>query len=397
MRISTLSLQQQGLASILNQQARLAETQLQVATGRRIQSPSDDPVGSSQAQGLEQSLAQLSQFETNVSLAVSRLSLEESTLAGIGDVLQRVRELTIQASNDTQTAETRRLISVEIGELRDQLLSLANTQNGQGEYIFAGFRTQSTPFVQSATGVTYRGDQGQRALQVGFDKQVFDGNPGTEVFQFIPTGNGTFSAVASSANSGNGIISVGGVTNPAAFVPDTYTIRFISPTDYEVVDSGAAVVSTGTYVEGTSVEFLGAQVNVTGAPATGDSFVVNASVNRPIFTSLDGLIRDLSQYPDTEQGRAVLHTDLNDSLNSIDQAIGRVLDVRTSVGGRLTAVENQETLNEELEIQFRSTLSDIQDLDYAEAISRLNLELTGLEAAQQAFVRVQSLSLFNFL
>lgn len=397
MRISTLSLQQQAVTAILDQQSNLARTQLQVATGRRILSPSDDPIGATQVQALEQSVAEIAQYRTNANLAINRLSLEESTLGGVNDVLQRIRELTIQANNDTQTAETRSLIATEVKELGDQLLALANTQNGQGEYLFSGFRTGTQPFSRSAGTVLYKGDQGQRFLQIGIDKQIPDGDPGTEIFQFIPTGNGTFTTTAAGGNTGTGVIATGALVNPTSFVPDNYTIQFVTATDYEIRDSSASLIASGTYAEGESIGFQGAQVNISGAPAAGDSFGVNPSINVPIFSTIDQLVASLDQYTDTDAGRAQLHTSLNNAINGLDQGIGRVLDVRTSVGSRLSAVDAQLGVNDALEIQFRGTISDIQDLDYAEAIGRLNLQLTGLQAAQQAFSRVQNLSLFNFL
>ncbi|MEM7280090.1 MAG: flagellar hook-associated protein FlgL [Pseudomonadota bacterium] len=397
MRISTLSLQQQAVTAILDQQRQLARTQLQVATGERILSPSDDPIGTSRALNLEQLASQLEQYEVNNNLLVNRLSLSESTLTQVTNVLQRVRELAIQANNDTQSAEGRRLIAAEVRELGDELLSLANAQNGQGEYLYSGFRTSTQAFRRTDAGVIYNGDQGQRLLQIGSDRTVADGNPGTAIFQFVPSGNGRFTTTAAAGNTGTGIIATGSVVDTALFTPDNYVINFLTATDYEVVDSGGATVSTGTYVDGNTIEFLGTQVNISGAPDPGDSFGVNPSVNTPLFSTIDNLAANLEQYSDSPAGRAIFHSGLNASIDNLDQGIGVVLNVRTDLGSRLTSAETQESLNSQLSIDLQATISEIRDLDYAEAVSRLNIQLTGLQAAQQAFARVQNLSLFNFL
>ena len=397
MRISTLSLQQQAVSAILDQQSRLGRTQLEIATGQRIQSPSDDPIGTTRALELEQLASRLEQFQTNANLLVNRLSLEESTLTQVGDVLQRIRELTIQANNDTLSQENRRLAGSEVRELADELLSLANARNGQGEYLFSGYRTNTQAFSRSATGVSYNGDQGQRFLQVGVDRTIADGNPGTEIFQFVPSGNGSFTTAANVLNTGTGIIATGSVIDPTVFAPDTYTINFLTATDYQVNDGGGAIVATGTYVEGSPIEFLGAQVNLSGLPDPGDSFGVTPSVNTSIFQTVDTLAANLEGYTDTPAGRALFHSRINASIDSLDQAIGVVLNVRTDVGSRLNSAETQQSLNSQLDIELQSTISDIRDLDYADAVSRLNIQLTGLQAAQQAFTRIQNLSLFNFL
>ena len=116
-----------------------------------------------------------------------------------------------------------------------------------------------------------------------------------------------------------------------------------------------------------------------------------------MFTTIDEIIEALEAPVQNETFRAIARTDLNAGLYNLDQALGRVLEVRTDIGSRLNALENQESSNEELGIQLRATLSDIVEVDLVDAISRLNQQLTGLEAAQRSFAQLQNLSLFNFL
>ena len=192
MRISTVAMQRLAINSILNQQSELARTQLQVATGNRIINPSDDPLGTQRIMELDATLERIGQFRENGELARVRLSLEENALANATGIMQRARELVVQGSNDTYTAQARGLIAMEIRQLADSLLETANSQNGQGEYLFSGFRSRTQPFSRESAGVVYNGDQGQRQLRVSESQQVADGDPGSRVFLEIPTGNGTF-------------------------------------------------------------------------------------------------------------------------------------------------------------------------------------------------------------
>ncbi len=397
MRISTTALQQQAINAILNQQTELARTQLQVASGQRIINPSDDPVGSQRILGLEAALQRIDQYQDNADLVRMRLNLEENALAGASDLLQRARELVVQASNDTQNPETRRLLAAEVRQLSEALLNVANSQNGEGEYIFAGYQTGTQPFARSASGVEYFGDQGQRLLQVSDSLQIADGNSGAEVFQQIRTGNGTFTTAVTDTNTGSGLIIPGAVVDPTAYDGGEYTIEFTSATTYDVLDATSAVIQSGVYTEGEAIVVNGVQVSITGTPDTNDTFSISPSRFQDMFTSLDNIASALELGGQTDALRAQIRSELNNGLNNLDRMLERIVQVRTEVGTRATTLDSQEGANQELKLQLQSTLSDIRDLDYADAIGRLNLQLTGLQAAQQSFARVQGLSLFNFL
>src|SRR3989344_1171290 len=129
MRISTSQIYQQGLSAMLNQQASLSKTQMQLSTGQRILTPADDPAGSAQALDLSQAIAAAKQYGVNANHAQTRLGLEDNALSNISDLLQRVRELALQANNATQTNETRAALSQEVQQRLNDLLALANTRD----------------------------------------------------------------------------------------------------------------------------------------------------------------------------------------------------------------------------------------------------------------------------
>jgi len=400
MRLSSVQIFQQGISGILDQQAKLNQTEQQLATGKRVLTPSDDPVAAVQIMDITEDLELVDQYSRNGDLAEGQLALEESVLADVGNVLQRVRELVVQANNATQSPETRNSIATEIEARLDELQALANTRDANGEYIFAGFQSNTEPFARQGNNFSYNGDDGQRFLQLGSSTQVGVRDSGFDVFVSIPSGNGTFDVEPNVANAGSGVVGTTSVSG--SFTPDDYTVSFIqaAPTDpitYEVTDSTPAVIASGTYTAGDTIAFAGASLQFDGVPANGDSFDVTPSIKQDMFTSIQMMVNDLKNSGASPAETAAVNNSMGQALNNLDQALGHVLEIRSDVGVRLSQVDNQRSINESFTLQLQDTLSDIQDVDYAEAISRLNLQLTALQAAQQTYVKVQGLSLFNYL
>ncbi len=187
-----------------------------------------------------------------------------------------------------------------------------------------------------------------------------------------------------------------------AFNTDDYSISFAQatpadPVTYQVTNSAAAVVGSGVYTAGEPIDFAGARVVLSGAPADGDSFSVTPSVGQSMFSALERIVDALKNSGSNPAEVAAVNNAMTLALDDMDQSLGAVLEVRSQVGVRLQQVQNQLSINESFNLQLQETLSNIQDLDYAEAVSRFNLELTALQAAQQAYVKMQGLSLFNYL
>ncbi|MGI9272109.1 MAG: flagellar hook-associated protein FlgL [Woeseiaceae bacterium] len=396
MRISTYGSFLSSTQALQRLQEALDYTQRQISSGRRILNPSDDPIGSARSIELGEALSRLQQFDRNGVIAANRLSQEEVALGSVNNVLQRVRELALQANNATQSNETRALIAVEMREQLENLVQIANQQDGGGSYIFSGNLEETQPVSRSGSTFTYNGDQGQRLIQIGEGRQIADSDPGSNVFFGIRTGNGAFTVVPDNANAGTGIIGSSSVTDPAAYDQDSYTVNFINPGNYEVLDSGGAVVRIGLFNPGETIDFRGIELTIDGQPAAGDEFLVAPSGTQNIFETIDTLATAIEQPVFGDASRAVVSNGVNASLFNIDRAIENILDVRTQVGTRLAAIDSQADNNGAFELTLQSTLAQIQDLDYAEAISRLSAEATTLEAAQQSFIRTQQLSLFNY-
>lgn len=305
LRIATSMIYQQSSRAISDRQVALAKVQQQMATGNRILTASDDPVGSARLLSLNEELDRYDQYQRNIDLANGRLNVEETALKDAGEIFQRARELTIQAGNDTLNDSDRKNIAKEIRQLQEQLVSLANTQDGNGEYVFSGFKSDTQPFTLDKTTqvVTYAGDQGQRLIQAGPSLDIPVGDSGQAVFQMDPS-----------------------------------------------------------------------------------------DASKGMFATL----HDLATALETKSGQE-LHDAMTAGLVKVDQGLEQLTNVRAKVGARLNALDAQESANGDFTVHLQQTMSDIGDLDYADAATRLSQETLILQAAQQSFLRIQDLSLFNYL
>lgn len=398
MRISTPQIFRQGTTALLDQQAGLSKTQLQLATGKRVLTPADDPAAAARILGLREELSRAEQYQRNADFARSRLEQSETVLASAGNVVQRVHALAIRAQNGVLDDSDRRAVAVELRERLDELVALANSRDAGGEYLFAGYRSKTRPFaLDAAGGVTYQGDAGQRFLEIGPGRQLAVTDSGEDLFMDFSSGNGTFVVDADGANAGTGIIQAGTVTDPSSWVADTYTVTFTSATSYEVRDSANTLITSGTYGDGAAIRFRGIQTAITGAPASGDRFTVSASTPQSIFQTVDRLADALETATLDAAGRTQVAQDANTALAELDRVLDQLNTARGRIGARRNALEAQVQSNEDLQLRARETLSILEDLDYAEAVSRFQLEVTALQAAQQSFARIQRLSLFDFL
>jgi flagellar hook-associated protein 3 FlgL len=395
-RLSTAGMHGAAIAQILAQQSKLAYTQAQVAAGKRVLSPADDPVATAQILDLTRARDQIEQYGKNTVAATNRLQTAESALADVGSVLQRVRDLTLQAGNITNDSTALASIRTELLARVEELQGIANRRDASGDYLFSGYSAQVTPFSRSATGVNYAGDQGIRQLQIAPDQNVAVSFSGQRVFLDVPEGNGTFSTAAG-VHTGTGSIDAGQIANASAWVSGNYTLRFTTADSWEVLDSTNAVITSGAYQQGNAISFNGAQVTVTGAPAAGDTFLIAPATKESIFKTLDDLGSALAADPRDLSSRSQLYTSLAAALQQVDQGLTHVLDLRAETGARLSMIDATTESRDGLSVNLQKSLSEMQDLDYAEAISRMNQQMVSLQAAQAAYTRLGQMSLFDYL
>ena len=396
MRVTETLTQTQFLTSINALESGINQTQNQMSSGVSFSTASQNPTAAGSVNNYNQALAQSQQYGTNASSAQTNLSTEDNALSQVQSQLQSLRDLALEANSGTLQNSDRAAIATQAVQIQNSLLALANTQNGNGEYIFGGFAAQTQPFTLSATGATYNADQGQRQVQIAAGQTVADGDNGDTVFNQIKTGNGTFTVSAAAGNTGGGIIGATTVSDPTAYDGGTYAISFTAPGAYQVTEGGT-VVSTGSYTDGGTIAFNGVQVTLSGQPAAGDSFTLAPSSNQSLFTTVQNLVSALQTGVTTPASATALNNSINSAINNIDQALSQSSNVRATVGGRLNSITTQQSVATSQQVQLKTTISNLQGLDYASAITTLDQQNTTLSAALQAFTLTQGLTLFKFL
>ncbi len=397
MRISTAQVFAGGIEAIQRQQSNLATTQEQLASGRRVLKPSDDPAAAVQSLRVRERVAAVDQYARNAGAATARLSQQETVLSQMGDALQRVRELTVQGANGTQTNESRAAIAAEVRELSRSLLDAANTRDASGEYMFAGYRSGSRPFARDASGqVEYLGDAGQPRVSLSPDRSVAVADSG-QAWMSIPRGNGVFTVTPSLDNAGSARITASEVVDPTAVDDSPLTLQFDVADAWTLLDADGVAVASGVYAPNQAIEFAGRRIVLTGEPEPGDRFAIEPAGQQSLFAIVDDLARTLATPRASAADQALGDHAMGSALENIDQALTRVLELRTEVGARLNTIDSQGVVNEDQKLRLETVLSQIEDLDYAEAISRFNLQQVSLQAAQQAYVQLSRLSLFDYI
>jgi len=394
-RISTGMMYSQSVALMMAKQAKLSHLEQQIATGSKIVSAKDDPVAAGAAVGLDRSLAALERMKLNGNNVQNRLGVQENTLAQVNDLMARVNDLTIQASNPALSAPDKKTLITELNQIREGLLSLANSSDGTGRYVFGGTNDSDPPFAKIDGKVVYRGDQTQRQVEVGPDTYVRDALPGSEIFLRIPTGDGFVDGSAAAGNAGNGVLTNITRDGSDSWNGQSFSVRFTEADQYEVLDGAGNVTGTGTYKAGSELEINGVRLQIAGAPATGDSFNVQAASSRDIFGTMDKLIAALDADTGTPAKMAAQQNELQSALRDVGRAAERMIDSRAAGGAQLKALDNAAEMREANGVTLKTTLSEMRDLDYADALSQYQLESTALQAAQTLFSQMQSMSLFN--
>jgi flagellar hook-associated protein 3 FlgL len=396
MRVTESLTQTQFLTTINALESGINQTQNQMSSSLQFTTASQNPTAAGSVNNYNQALAQSQQYGTNATSAQTNLNTEDSAMSQVQTQLQALRTLALEANSGTLTNTNLSAIATQAVQIQNSLLALANTQNGNGEYIFGGFAAQTQPFTLSAAGATYNGDQGQRQVQIAAGQTVADGDNGDTVFNQIKTGNGTFTVAPGALNSGSGIVGATTVSNPAAYDGGTYSITFAAGGAYKVME-GATLVASGSYTDGGTIAFNGVQVTLSGTPANGDSFSLAPSTNQSLFTTVQNLVSALQSGATNPASSTGLNNSINSAINNIDQALSQSSNVRATIGGRLNSITTQQSVATSQQTQLQQSISNLQSLDFASAITTLDQQQTTLSAALQAFNLTQGLTLFKFL
>jgi flagellar hook-associated protein 3 FlgL len=401
MRVSTYILYRNGEQNIIDRQSELLATQSKIASGKRINSPSDDPIGAADIASIRASIAQFEQFRENQGHGRYLLNLGESALEQFTIAVQDVKEKLIASGNGAYGNEQRLMIAQELEGILGRMVGLANSSDGAGGFLFAGARENVVPFAQSGTSVSFRGDEILQQLEVSKNRFQQVKLSGDASFMKIRPGNGSFTTAAPAGNTGSATIDAGSVTDPSLLTGSAYSINFAvaaGVTTWQVVRaSDSAVVGSGTYQSPSTLSFDGLSVTVEGAPANGDRFDLAPANYRSVFDTLAGAIAALRQPISDAAGQARFTTALGGALASIDQALDHLSIKRADLGTALAELDAYERLNDDRTLQYQTRQSGIEDLDYAAAASELSRNQASFDAAIRSYSTVSKLSLFDYL
>ncbi|MGP8289895.1 flagellar hook-associated protein FlgL [Vreelandella zhanjiangensis] len=307
MRISTVTMFEQSTASMNRQQSDFLKVSQQIASGRRVVNPSDDPQAASRAVGVDQSIAITEQYADSRVSARNSLSQTESILNSVSDAVTSAKTLLIQASSDTLSDADRESIASELKGVYETLIGQANATDGNGRYLFGGYKDDAPPFIKGDDGkVQYQGDSSVRQQRV-------------DASRLMP-----------------------------------------------VAENGESIFS----------------------PKGADS---------SLFGIMENAIRVLETPAETEEQKTDLRDTLKASMGALDDGLDNVLTVRASAGARLNELDVIDAVGSNRMMNYTQTLSDLVDLDYAEAISEYSLRQVGLQASQKTFVDIKGMSLFDYM
>lgn len=404
MRISTSMIYDSNVTALNQQQAKLLVTQQQLATGRRLLTPSIDPAAAAQALNVSHADATNTQYSTNRNTLKGTLTQMDSTLQSVTSVLQDVRTNLVGANYSAYTDSDRLNMANALQTRLDQLVSMANTTDGSGGFLFSGFQSKTQPFAHTPAGYAYFGDDGKKLTQVSDTLQIGTTQSGADIFMRVKNGNGSFVTQPAAANTGTGQMNQGSVTNPAALTGNNYSVTFAvaaGGTTYNVTNTttGAALLTAQPYTAGQAIAFDGMQMAVQGAPANGDQFSVSPSSNVSIFKNIADAITTLKIpiAPGNSAQMAALSASLSSAIGNLDRGLSSVSSANTVVGVNLNAIDTAQSMGDNLGLNFKQTLSTLQDTDYNKAATDLAQQQLSLQAAQKSFVQVSNLSLFTYM
>ncbi|WP_323011370.1 flagellar hook-associated protein FlgL [Castellaniella sp.] len=404
MRISSSLMFQTGLNTINAQQSDLMHLYQQIGSGQRMVTPADDPLAAAQAINLSQAQSQNLRYADNRSVATRNLATEEDALNTLTLLLQDVQTRLVQAGNGTLSDADRQTLANVLQNARNTAIGIANTRDGNGQYLFSGSQGSQPAFGDDGT---YHGDSLQRQIQADATRQIAGSDVGTDIFQRSQPGTLAYTSSAAGTNTGTVVLGGPYIADRAQNADARYSfdLTFTSATTFDVTitdnSTGTSTTNAGQNLLAGATEVdlgNGTKVQFSGTPAAGDTFQVDPlkTQNANMFQTFDNLIAALNAPSQGDvAATANLRNVLNTSMQKFSTAYDNVLTVRSSVGARMNELEALDNSGAQRNLGFRQALSGLEDLDYYEATTQLSLRKIALEGAGLAFQTIQNLSLFN--
>ena len=401
MRVSTAQFYFQNTLQLTSKQSEVNQQVEYLSSGKRVLTAKDDAVSYGTLSGYKDELSNIDKYKRNITQAENRNDLQDISFASAEDIIQELKQLFIQANNGTLSDADLKSLAQLAGNSQSQMLDIANSKDETGGYIFAGYQIDVEPFAKQPDGsVNYLGDSGVRELQIAKNVMVGINQPGDSAFEKAANPMGDFTTNYVNNTSGisvnQAIIANPGTYDAVANPPD-YTFVFSAPSDLTVTDSlGATVYPTAPYTAGQTVAFNGLEVQISGNPLPGDEFDLTPQTHVSIFDTIKSAI-DWMNVGASPADQVQHDVDYGEILTELNFALNHLTSQRTDAGVRGQLIENQENNHLDRELNLAQGQSSIEDLDFAKAISTFEQSQVALQAAQQTFVQIKGLSLFNYI
>jgi flagellar hook-associated protein 3 len=419
MRITNNMMISNMIKNLGNNQGRLSKYQDQLDTGKKISVPSDDPVVAARALKLRTDVAKVEQYQKNIKDAQSWLDATDEAMSKVGDVLQKARELTVQASNGTNTPAETQKIALELKQLKAQAVHLANSTYA-GRYIFSGFNTDQK-LISDETSPNY----GRFAIKVDTDKEKIFYEIGVgDSININVAGGDLFNNGGDADNPTNGIstsridklpfpytiganntigVDVDGTTVtaiiPSIAYPDAASLGTAIETAVNAVLPGSVKVTmTNGQIElRTTSKLPASYIKLTATP---NNFLQSVNVTNTVETTgADGETPSMfKMFDDVIYNMdAGNYQEISNQLDVFDREMNNVLRSRADVGARTNRVDlTEDRMGNDL-INFTKLMSENEDVDVAETIMNLKNEENVYQASLAGGARIIQQTLVDFL
>ena len=427
MKVSTKLFNQQQLKNFSSLNEEIQKTQNKISTGKNILLASDDPTGSVQLSGLQVILGRITQYNKNIESSNERLTLLDKNLENINTIMVRAQELIIQASSDVLGPSDRESLALEIDEMKQEILSIANAQDSNGSFLFSGYKTSTLPFVKDNDGlVNYNGDRGVSSLSISESNVMQTTLDGGSVFENIIDNNQmSFSlfelledvsaSIRTAAAGVNGVKSIAQAElsiynqNPGEWSFDltgsdgtqNIKVEIVGDNPTEIVDKiNLYVVSTGV---------------TASLKSDGKTILLSDSKNGPLeiknlsVFGVDRAEKTPKSYIEVSTKDAIgnflaknqtLYDDNQRPAKQLDKIVNaqsHISNNRGIVGARVNSLQRQSELLIERQNAVEKDVSDLSDADLSNLVTNLQTLMTSMQASQQAFVKVSQLNLFDYI
>lgn len=407
MRISTNQIYTQNLRSISANQSALSETQDQLSTGKKLTKPSDDPVGAAKLIRITEELDKITQYNRNTNLLKSSLEQQETVLSSIKDSANRARVLSVQAGNGIMTQDDKNAIASEMKQIRNEIFDLMNSQNSGGEYIFAGYQSQTQAFsynyANPGNKFSFNGDTGTNIIRVSDSVTLKTSSSGQDIFQNVYARK-NFSVDSTSMNN-VAQLEVKDHTaferfhqsmyDPGNIANNQLEFTMINASELQVTQLGTGdILDVVSFTSGDKFQYQGMEIEMDASVGQSTIIALDPPQKKNIAETLNDFIEALES--DTISA-GEFSKRLSDAIVGIDNAMDKISIESSSIGGRLNIADSIYASNLDMEVANKKAQATIEDLDYAEATTRFAKQETALEAALATFPKVSSLSLFQYI